>query len=345
MIKIIKNIALPAALLAMTSAGASDFTGSYVGVKVGSNRADTSDGLVTSRENATTYGLEGGHGWDMGKTMLGVDGFYDTNREKDHTPAAHYGSTVYGLGLKLGLPLNSLMPYAKLGYAHTSGTGSISNFGDNRLNGGLGLEYKFAPNWSMAGEWTTISPNSNGVKLNNDNFTIGVNYYFTPPKAAPAPVAPVVIKEEPAPVPPPVVKEAPAPQPRESWKTILEEKPVRIEGANFDTDSAKLKPTADAKLQQVVEFARRYPDANLEVSGYTDSRGDKTHNLKLSQRRAESVKAYLVKNGVAAEHISTKGYGVDNPVADNKTKEGRAANRRVEIRYTIREERKVRVTE
>lgn len=327
-------LAVTAALLA-ANASAGDFDGGYVGGKVGSSRSDTSGVLTSSRASSTSYGLEGGYGWDLGSTTVGVNGFYDSNSQTNHTPLGQLGSRVYGLGLKLGLPINSLMPYAKLGYGHANGTGAISAFGANKLNGGLGLEYKFAPNWSVAGEWTTISPSSNGTKLNNDNFSIGVNYYFAAPKAVPvsAPAAAAVMSE------------APKPAPQESWKTIVQEKPVHIEGASFDTNSAKLKPAANAKLQQVVDFSQRYPDANLEVSGYTDDRGSRAYNQKLSQRRAESVKTYLVNKGIAAERITAKGYGVDKPVADNKTRAGRAMNRRVEVRYTIREEKKVRVTE
>jgi OOP family OmpA-OmpF porin len=331
-------LAVTAALLAVSGAQADEFSGAYVGAKVGSSRSDTSGAQPSSRASATTYGLEGGYGWDLGKTTLGVDGFYDSNDQTYHATLGQLGSHVYGLGLKLGLPINSLMPYAKLGYAHTTGTGVLNGntFGSaNSMNGGLGLEYKFAPNWSVAGEWTTLSPSSNGTKLNNDNFSIGVNYYFAPPPAAPA-----VAAAEPAPAP---AAAEPAPQPKEAWKVIMEEKPVRIEGASFDTNSAKLKPTADAKLQQVVDFAKQYPDANLQVDGYTDSRGSKPYNLKLSQHRADAVKAYLVKKGIAADRISTQGHGMDNPVADNKTAAGRAQNRRVEVHYTVREEKKVRV--
>ena len=330
------TLAITAMLLAITTASADDFTGAYVGGKVGSNRSDTSGLLNSSRSSANAYGLEGGYGWDLGKTTLGVNGFYDSNSQSNHSPLGQLGSHVYGLGLKLGVPINSLMPYAKLGYGHATGTGALSgnSFGNaNSVNGGIGLEYKFAPNWSVAGEWTAIAPSSNGTRLNSDNFSVGVNYYFEPPKAAP----------QSAPAAAQTMSEAPAPQP--AWKIITEEKPVRIEGASFDTNSARLKPAADAKLQQVVDFARQYPDADLEVSGFTDSRGSKAYNLKLSQRRADAVKAYLVKKGVSADRIATRGYGVEMPVADNKTKAGRALNRRVEVRYTVREEKKVPVTE
>lgn len=138
---------------------------------------------------------------------------------------------------------------------------------------------------------------------------------------------------------------APTPQARESWKTILTERPVRLEGANFSTNSKKLLKSADVKLNEVVNAAKQYPEVKLEVSGHTDNRGKKAFNKKLSKNRAASVKAWLVKHGVAADRISTAGYADTQPIADNKTKAGRAANRRVEVRYAIKEEKKVRVTE
>lgn len=155
-------------------------------------------------------------------------------------------------------------------------------------------------------------------------------------KVAPAPVS--------APAPAPVAAPAPAPvvapvvvAPR---KPSIIEKAVRLEGANFATGSSKLLKAADSKLNEVVDAAREYPDVQLDVTGYTDNVGDAQKNLKLSQERANAVKAYLVKNGVASERINTKGVGADSPIADNATAEGRAKNRRVEVRYTIKEEQK-----
>lgn len=142
-----------------------------------------------------------------------------------------------------------------------------------------------------------------------------------------------------------VKKEEPKPVPKEVWKSVVTEKLITIEGTNFDTNSAKLKPEADKKLNEVVDFAASNKDANLAITGYTDSRGSDKLNQNLSTRRAESVKAYLVKKGVAADRIITKGEGAANPVADNKTGEGRAKNRRVEIKSMVKEEKKVRVIE
>lgn len=144
----------------------------------------------------------------------------------------------------------------------------------------------------------------------------GVSADVAPPRvAAPAPVV-----AEPAP--------APAPAPR----TIFTDKPITIEGANFDTGSAKLKSSAFGQLDTVVEFAAKYNDANLTVVGYTDSMGNETANQVLSRERAESVKAYLTGKGVAASRIATDGKGSANPVGNNETAAGRAQNRRVEIK-------------
>lgn len=118
---------------------------------------------------------------------------------------------------------------------------------------------------------------------------------------------------------------------------ILTARPVVITGANFDFDSATLKSSADAKLKPVVEFAKKYPDADMEVVGHTDEIASEAYNLGLSKRRAAAVKGWLVKNGVDAKRISAKGMGKTQPVASNKTEEGRAQNRRVEVRYTVHE--------
>lgn len=336
------TLALAAALLSISVAQATEFSGGWIGAKAGSNRSDIAGATVAGAANANTYGFEGGYNWDMGAVLLGVDGFADFNQKATHTPAAvNYGSDVYGLDVKLGLPSGNWLPYAKLGYGSARLTGAAVTGTGSGAHLGLGVEYKFAPHWSVAGEYTSISDkfSNNTQKLNNNNFTIGINYYFDSPAVAAvaaAVAAPVAAKE--------VAKPAPVvTAPKEVVKTIFTDRPVTIEGANFDTNSAKLKPAADKKLAEVVDFTVKYPESNLAVTGYTDSRGTAKYNQKLSEKRAASVKAYLVKKGVAADHIATKGEGEANPIGDNKTKAGRAQNRRVEITSVVREESKVRV--
>ena len=101
--------------------------------------------------------------------------------------------------------------------------------------------------------------------------------------------------------------------------------------AFFDFDKSVLKPEGKAKLDDLVG---KIQGINLEVIiavGHTDSVGSDAYNQKLSVRRAESVKAYLVSKGIEKNRVYTEGKGEKQPVADNKTKEGRAKNRRVEI--------------
>lgn len=130
---------------------------------------------------------------------------------------------------------------------------------------------------------------------------------------------------------------------KEVYKVELLDKPLTIDGAFFDTDSAVLKPEGKEKLDMVVAFAEKYGYANLDVTGHTDSSGSEAWNRELSAARAASVKTYLVEHGVAAERIATKGVASTQPIATNETVEGRARNRRVEIRTTVRVENKVRV--
>jgi OOP family OmpA-OmpF porin len=140
--------------------------------------------------------------------------------------------------------------------------------------------------------------------------------------AAPAP-APAVVT--PAPAPAPVAKPAPAPQPPAATKVTY------AADAFFDFDKAVLKPEGKAKLDDLVG---KIQGINLEVIiavGHTDSVGTDAYNQRLSVRRAEAVKAYLVSKGIEKNRVYTEGKGEKQPVADNRTAEGRAKNRRVEI--------------
>jgi len=84
-------------------------------------------------------------------------------------------------------------------------------------------------------------------------------------------------------------------------------------------------------LDSIAEAAKRCPDANFEVAGHTDSAGSLELNLRLSEARAQAVTDYLIKLGLDSSQFSSKGYGPNQPIADNSTKEGRAQNRRIEF--------------
>ncbi|CAM5779136.1 outer membrane protein OmpA [Castellaniella caeni] len=99
----------------------------------------------------------------------------------------------------------------------------------------------------------------------------------------------------------------------------------------FDFDKSNLKPEGKQVLDQVAQQAQSINLETIIAVGYTDSIGTVAYNLKLSDRRAASVKQYLISQGVPADRIYTEGKGKADPVATNKTREGRAQNRRVEI--------------
>ncbi len=182
----ISAIAVAAAFAAAGNAAAEDFAGGYLGGDLGVNRSGTSGSMATSSANAPAYGVEGGYGWNVSKSVLfGVEGYVDSSQEATHAPSGQqYGSSVYGLGLKIGVPIDSLMPYARLGFDRTQGSGALSGFSAGSANSGLGLMYKFAPSWSVEGEWSTTSPGSGGVKLKANTFNFGLNYHFDSPSGA-----------------------------------------------------------------------------------------------------------------------------------------------------------------
>jgi len=155
------------------------------------------------------------------------------------------------------------------------------------------------------------------------------------PKPAVKPAPAVQPAVQPAVPPPPPVKPAPAPKPKPA-PDKPKPKPVAAKvtlaaDVLFDFDKAVLKAAGKSKLD---DLAAKVKDINLEVViaiGHTDSIGSDAYNQKLSVRRAESVKAYLVSKGVEPNRIYTEGKGKKQPVASNKTTDGRQKNRRVEI--------------
>ena len=134
---------------------------------------------------------------------------------------------------------------------------------------------------------------------------------------------------QPAPTPPP--RPAPAPPPPAPKRPDPCSETVQLEGVKFDNASAKLGPNAGTVLDETVTALQRCENRRVRLNAYTDSNGSDAYNEKLSQKRAESVRAYLVSHGVSASRIEAHGLGEKNPIADNSTAEGRAKNRRVEI--------------
>ena len=202
---------------------------------------------------------------------------------------------VLAAALALGVGANTAFAEVAQGYVGSAGTNTV-------VKSGFGLCWH-------TGYWT---PAMATVECDPD---------LVPKKPAPVP-APVV-------TPPPAPKAAP-PAPPAAPKPVSE-KITMAADAHFDFDKSVLKPEGKAKLDDLMGKLKA---VNLEVIiaiGHTDSIGSVAYNNKLSLRRANAVKAYLVSKGIEANRIYTEGKGKSQPIADNKTKEGRAKNRRVEI--------------
>ena len=207
-----------------------------------------------------------------------------------------------------------LATVAVAGSAIAAGSTTAS---DNWRNGHGNLQWKNGDGslcWRN-GSWTpaTAAPGCDGA----------IVPVAPAPAPAPAPVAPRAAAPAPAPAPAPA---APAPAP-----ATVASKVTFAADAFFDFNKSVVKPEGKAKLDDLVG---KIKDINLEVIiavGHTDAVGGDAYNQKLSVKRSEAVKAYLVSKGIEKNRVYTEGKGEKQPVADNKTAEGRAKNRRVEI--------------
>ncbi len=124
---------------------------------------------------------------------------------------------------------------------------------------------------------------------------------------------------------------APEPEPLTAPAQVYKKKIV-LRGSNFAFDSANLSPAAQDLLREDIVDLKEHTSLKIRIEGYTDSIGSEAYNLSLSEKRANSVKGYLVAEGIAADRILTIGFGEQYPVTSNEREEGRAKNRRAEIK-------------
>lgn len=105
-----------------------------------------------------------------------------------------------------------------------------------------------------------------------------------------------------------------------------------LDNVHFDFGKATLRPGSFAELEELVSYLKNKENIRAEIAGHTDNVGKDADNLKLSQKRADAIRSYVIKKGIQPARVIAKGYGAAEPVADNDTEEGRQANRRTEVR-------------
>ena len=207
---------------------------------------------------------------------------------------------------------------------------------------GLGFKYFFAKHWALRGDVRHLFlPNVNSDGKNNFEYTLGISFLFGGKKDEPLPAP------KPQPKPAPVVVEKPVVATYEDDTPPLKcpDTPIYLQvdkdgcpikvvvhlNVLFDFDKSDVKPKFHNEIKRVADYMNAYPDDKVTLEGHTDSRGSEEYNQKLSQRRVDSIKKYLVeKFGISADRITTIGYGKSRPIADNNTDEGRQLNRRVD---------------
>ena len=160
-----------------------------------------------------------------------------------------------------------------------------------------------------------VGPGILGATLGWAGGAVAGYYLCKKPKAE----AKQVAQAEPAKAPPPAAKPDPC------------KEKVTLPDVTFDFDKAAIRPEGAKVLGEWESRLEQCSAVHVAIQGHTDSVGSDAYNLKLSQRRAEAVRDFLVEKGIAAARLTTKGFGKADPVASNATPEGRAQNRRVEL--------------
>lgn len=263
------------------------------------------------------------------------------------------GVFSFNLDYTLNLfPCQVISPYLVAGVGgivFSSDNSPIPKYDDtftkHQINLGIGTELRLSSDINIKAEFQYHTPSTNNLDGINDEISdkglfggssdtymtldLGLKYYFAqgdPSKECDLYEGVKEVRVD------TVVKY----KSKEVIKEVVVEKPVtKIEkewvlvGVNFDFDKYSIQLEAHPNLIKILDFLDKHPDLGLEIQGHTDNIGSEGYNKKLSVKRAERVKKYLVNKGISPDRLKTVGYGENKPVADNKTKLGRYLNRRI----------------
>lgn len=368
-----KKIAL-SAMLAATLVSAADFNyeitpvAGYLWNSTANEVNLNNGGAMGGLENHAVYGLEMqmNNISDIIKPEISVLYGRDTQLGEKYT-----GVLTTMINGVYEVDTNTFVtPFAKAGMGYEWYTNTHpTDFDGLILDAGMGLKADLTKHIALKLEGLYLyKMNRNGVdgsngEVHNVAALAGLTFSFDE-NAAPvvaavaAPVVAAVVAEEPkpAPKPTPVIAAPVAPtcpidsdkdgvfDPQDKCPNTPAGFKVDAQGCpltatlhvNFKTDSAKIKLNGDREVDAFAEFLKESPAYNAIIVGHTDSTASEAYNQKLSEKRANAVKEILIKDGISADRLTTSGKGETSPIATNKTKEGRALNRRIEAELSTK---------
>lgn len=308
--------------------------GPFVGIDLGYSMPTNDNYRAHVKDGATANPYAG----YMFNEYLGLQGQLHATiqiPDNDHRGFSHENQMTTLLGGTFGPRL--VLPLGDLVDLYATGQGGVFTGVSGRLNHtaagfsvGGGVDFNVTPQFAVGafGRWNRAymspRPKDLGPDQEEDErygedarwmtVGLGLKYAFNAPEAAPPP----------APPPPPRAA-APAPAPVVKKKIVLR-------AVHFDFDKSVIRADAVPVLDEAVATLKGDGGIAVIVDGHTDSVGTDAYNERLSKRRADAVRDYLVKHGIPAAHVRTEGFGESRPVASNDTADGRAQNRRVELR-------------
>ncbi len=308
--------------------------GAFVGIDLGASLPTNKNYRAHVHEGATANPYVG----YMFNDYLGLQGqlhFTGQLPDNDHRGFSHENQTTTMLGGTIGPRLS--VPLGEMVDIYATGQGGAFTGLSGRLNHtapgfsvGGGIDFNITPQVALGvfGRWNRTYMSPRPTTLSNQaqddqgpadaqwaTVGIGVKYAFNGPAEAPRPAPAPVVAQAPAPAPAPPVK-----------------KKLVLRSVHFDFDKSNIRKDAAPVLDEAAATLKAEGGVLVIVEGHTDSKGSDSYNEKLSERRASAVRDYLVKRGLPADRIKTEGFGESKPVASNDTDDGRAQNRRVELR-------------
>ncbi|MGR5380648.1 outer membrane beta-barrel protein [Vibrio harveyi] len=282
----------------------------YIGGKLGYNALNDACHLdAPCDDDSFAAGMHLGYNFnEYVAAEYGVDylGNFTANFNKAGKNTVDGGLWALTLAPKFNLPLtDSWNLFAKVGAAYMM-AGDEKDFVPT---GSLGAEYQINYNWSLRAEYQRYQDMSDDIidDMDSDFFGIGFNYKFG---------SEPVVQEE-------VVETRPV------TRIVEHEYPAQTATVQFGLESAELQDAS--AFNGTVELMNTYPQAQVEINGYSDTTGSEAYNQQLTEKRAQAVADHFQAEGIAADRMTVKGMGEANPVASNETREGREQNRRVEV--------------